>query len=79
MFYPRCPLSGCGGKSESNEPGLQYAKHAFTQWLGQQAAANHPHPYVKAALFVGTSLYEVYKRVPGGGEKRCKSCGYIFC
>lgn len=76
MFYPSCP--SCGGKSESREPSIQHSKHAFAHWLQQQAAANHPHPYLKTALALGGVGYEVYKRVPGGGEKRCTNCGHTF-
>lgn len=76
MFFPRCPQ--CGGKSTSNEPDLRYSQHAFAQWLQQQAAANHPHPYLKAAVAIGATGFEVWKRIPGAGEKRCTRCGHVF-
>ncbi|RYM05719.1 hypothetical protein [Sphingobium cupriresistens] len=76
MFYPKCPQ--CGGKTTSAEPNNRYAKHAFGQWLQQQAAANYPHPYLKAAVGVVSAGNEIYKRLPGGGLKRCKSCGHQF-
>lgn len=76
MFYPKCPR--CGGPSTSDEASLRYAKHAFAQWLQQQAAINHPHPWMKMAVMAGAAGYEVWKRVPGGGTKRCTSCGHGF-
>lgn len=76
MFYPKCP--SCGGKVVTDEPNLRYAKHAFGQWLHQQAASNHPHPYLKLAVAACTGGFEIYKRLPGGGAKRCTSCGHHF-
>jgi hypothetical protein len=77
MFYPKCPV--CGSSSESIEPcdidrGNRSASHA----LHVSAMQGHPHPVMKA-LSVGITIgRQIYKRVPGGGEKRCTSCGHTF-
>ena len=75
MFYPKSPC--CGAKSESAEPNMIYPKHAASQWLQHSGAANH-HPYLKFALGTLSLGYQVYNRVPGGGEKRCTNCGRTF-
>lgn len=76
MFFPKCPV--CGGKCKSVEPSHRYAKHGIDQWLKTQAAANHPHPYLKIGVTALVGLSEVYKRLPGGGRKQCTSCGHEF-
>ncbi|MGA0546835.1 hypothetical protein ACO2Q1_16310 [Brevundimonas sp. VNH65] len=76
MFYPAC--AHCGGKTTSSEPSTRHANYAFNQWLKQQAAANHPHGYLKMAVLICNGGNEIYKRLPGGGEKRCTNCGHTF-
>lgn len=76
MFYPKCPV--CGGATTSAETSTRYANHSFQGWLQQQAAAGHPHPYMKMGVSILMGASEVYKRLPGGGRKRCKSCGHEF-
>ena len=77
MFYPACPV--CGSKNvESNEPdAFDRGNRGMAHWARGEASMGHPHPLVKAlsiAIMVGR---QVYKRVPGGGEKRCE-CGHTF-
>jgi len=77
MFYPSCPK--CGGETESAEPhGMDHAGHGVGHYLHHQATMGHPHPYLKAAHLAITLGRQIYKRVPGGGEKRCKACGHRF-
>lgn len=78
MFYPACPKEGCGGKSTSAEPSIRAGKRVVDGWLQQQAAINHPHPYVKIGVSVLVGLNEIYKRLPGGGRKRCTKCSHEF-
>ncbi|MDF7776033.1 hypothetical protein P1X14_12310 [Sphingomonas sp. AOB5] len=77
MFFGKCP--GCGSSNiTSAEPSTYTAKHSWNQWLQQQAAAGHPHPGIKAAVLATGAIYEVYKRLPGGGKKQCRDCGHVF-
>lgn len=78
MFYPACP--NCGSKNvESNEPDtIEYGNRHMGHWAHQQALQGHPHPLIKA-ISVGIMVgRQIYKRVPGGGEKRCRDCGHTF-
>jgi hypothetical protein len=74
MFYPKCPK--CGGTTESAE------SSSFER--GSQAAGNilrstaHRHPYLQMAHLTVKVGREIYKRVPGGGEKQCQACGHRF-
>lgn len=76
MFMPKCPQ--CGGKARSAEPNTAMSKHAANGWLGAQAAAGHPHPYMKLGVMAISLGREVYKRMPGGGRKACTHCGHEF-
>ncbi len=77
MFYPKCPR--CGGKTESIEPDtIEYANRHMGHEVQWQAMQGHPHPLMKA-LTVGIMVgRQIYKRVPGGGEKRCTDCHHTF-
>lgn len=77
MWMPKCPL--CGGPTESIEPaGIDQTNRGMSSHLHTQAMLGHPHPLLKA-INIGISVgRQVYKRVPGGGEKRCKNCGHEF-
>lgn len=79
MFYPKCPK--CGSDSESIESDtLDYGNRHTGQWLHSQAMGGHSHPWVKAASFAVSVGRQLYKRVPGGGAKRCTSpaCRHEF-
>jgi len=74
MFYPKCPI--CQGKSESSE-----ASPAWTQTRvppGVLSKAPTPMKVAGIGLGVAKGAREVWKRVPGGGNKRCTVCGHHF-
>lgn len=76
IFYPKCPV--CGGKSSSaiEEPEwLHKAAHGGHHLISHAAKHN---PLVGVAVAVGAAGYAVYRRAPGGGRKRCDSCGHHF-
>ena len=79
MFYPNCPK--CAGPVESAEPADFEKRSAVGQrWLMAQRMTGHRHPYLQAAALAITAGRELYKRVPGGGAKRCTNpeCGHRF-
>lgn len=77
MFYPKCPV--CGGATESVEPDQVDRQNMRTKfWLNSQAMSGHPHPLLKAATLAVSVGRQIYKRFPGGGDKRCTSCGHRF-
>ena len=77
MFYPKCPK--CGGTSESIEPDdIDRANMRTKFWTHTEAAAGHSHPWMKAFSTAITIGRQIYKRVPGGGAKRCTKCGHEF-
>jgi hypothetical protein len=75
MFYPKCPK--CGGESE---PDFHEQEMDRRNRLGFHAGGNmaRGHPLAQAALVALRVGREAYKRIPGGGGKRCKSCGHNF-
>jgi len=74
MLYPKCPK--CGGTTETAEPGdFERGARGAGQILRH---LSHRHPYLKMAHLAVTVGREVYKRVPGGGEKQCLACGHRF-
>ncbi len=76
ILYPKCPI--CSGTSESAEPDdFERGSRAATIMLRQAA---HQHPYLKMVHLAAKAGREIYKRVPGGGQKRCSSpvCGHRF-
>jgi NAD-dependent SIR2 family protein deacetylase len=77
MLMPKCPR--CGSKTESIEPDtIEYGNRHAGQYLRSQALQGHNHPLLKA-ISVGVMVGRlIYKRVPGGGEKRCRDCGHTF-
>lgn len=78
MLYPACP--NCRSKNvESNEPdAIDFANRSASQSNHSQAMTGHPHPWVRALTFAIMAGRQVYKRVPGGGEKRCTDCYHTF-
>lgn len=79
MFYPKCPR--CGSATESAESNsFELGKRGLDYWLHSQAMAGHPHPVLKAAGLAMTIGRQIYKRVPGGGAKRCTNpdCRHEF-
>lgn len=76
MLYPKCPK--CGGTTETAEPdGFERGACGAGQML---RLAQHRHPYLKIAHLAATVGRELYKSVPGGGEKAClnPACGHRF-
>jgi hypothetical protein len=79
IFYPACPK--CGGKTCSAEStNFEAANKKFGLALWWEAVHGHPHPYLKIARVAIVVGRELYKRVPGGGTKRCKNvrCSHEF-
>ena len=74
IFYPACPK--CGGATETAEPD-DFERGARGAGMLLRQASN-AHPYLKIAHLAATLGREVYKRVPGGGEKVCTKCGHRF-
>lgn len=75
MLYPKCPK--CGGKSgpDSEENNIDDRS--------RKALHASRHMFNKVPLLhLGSIAYsagrQVYKRVPGGGGKRCEDCGHHF-
>ncbi|MES1985893.1 MAG: hypothetical protein V4461_13160 [Pseudomonadota bacterium] len=74
MFYPQCPK--CGGATLSAESdGFERGTRGVGQLLRHAA---HQHPYLKMAHLAAVAGRAIYKRVPGGGEKECTTCGHHF-
>lgn len=74
MLYPKCPK--CGGATASAEStGFEQSNRIAGGMLRRAA---HRHPYLQAAHLAATVGREIYKRVPGGGEKQCTACGHQF-
>lgn len=77
FLFPACPR--CGGETESTEPDtFEVGTRRMGQYLQTQALEGHSHPVLKIVrigLIVGR---QIYKRVPGGGDKRCTACGHQF-
>lgn len=76
MLFPKCPR--CGGKSETAENDtVTYGNRQAKRFAGGHMTG-HAHPLiglVATAVAVGNM---VYQRIPGGGRKRCTSCGHEF-
>lgn len=76
MLFPKCPR--CGGKSETAENDtVTYGNRQVKRFAGGHMTG-HAHPLiglVATAVAVGNM---VYQRIPGGGRKRCTSCGHEF-
>ena len=76
MLYPPC---SCGGTVVSAEPEhVEAGKRHTRQWLQREALVGHNHPLIKGVALAFMVGHEIYKRVPGGGEKRCTGCGRTF-
>lgn len=75
MFYPECPK--CGG--ETGPDGYEQRKDA--EFRRTQLGNRHLFNAVPI-LHLGSMLFsvgrQIYKRFPGGGGKRCKSCYHWF-
>jgi hypothetical protein len=71
MLYPKCPR--CGGKAYSAEDNnIERANKVAGRLLNVAASHGHRYPVLhlaRAAVLVGR---EGYKRIPGGGLKRCE-------
>lgn len=80
MFYPPCPKCNRNTVTSAQSAHISAAGRRAGNWLRGQQLAGHPHPAMKAAYVITLLGNEVYKRVPGGGEKRCTNpeCGHIF-
>jgi len=79
MLFPPCPQ--CGSKVESAASDrFEQSSRGASRWLSVQRATGHRHPYLHAATLAVVVGREIYKRVSGGGEKRCTAptCGHIF-
>jgi hypothetical protein len=73
-LYPKCPKCGraaASAESDDFDRNGRIAGHMLRH-------AAHAHPYLKAAHLAATLGWQVYKRVPGGGEKQCTACGHRF-
>ena len=73
MLYPKCPK--CGGKAESATIDPAWAKTRVPPSRGGEP------PVVQLARLAFTAVKvgrEAWKRIPGGGGKRCKECGHRF-
>ena len=46
--------------------------------LHQQAVSGHRHPLIAAGVTAVSIGRFIWKRFPGGGEKRCKDCGHVY-
>jgi hypothetical protein len=74
MLYPKCPK--CGGKC--------FSLYDHIRIPGGRAIVNgvkgHPVAALIGAAIAGAMAVgeEIYKRVPGGGEKMCEKCGHKF-
>lgn len=72
MFYPKCPK--CGGKSETTED-----DPTWTKARAPHISGHHPIMHTMTAAFgVAKAGYQVWRRFPGGGGKRCTICGHQF-
>lgn len=77
ILYPKCPQ--CGGTCETDEPtDFDQSARGMGALLRSAAAAGHPHPYMKAVQLAAVVGRQVYKRWPGGGQKRCTACSHSF-
>lgn len=76
MLHFPCPK--CGGKVESTEADtISYGNRQLKRFASG-GLSGHSHPLlgmVATAITVGNFIYQ---RVPGGGRKRCTSCGHEF-
>lgn len=76
MLHFPCPK--CGGKVETAESdSVSYAARNMKRF-GSGSLTGHSHPLfsgLSLALSVGNFIYQ---RVPGGGAKKCTSCGHHF-
>ena len=73
MLYPSCPK--CGGKTYSLVDDEVPHGHEIVH------VARHFPPLailVGAVALIGAVGGAIYKRVPGGGEKKCEKCGHTF-
>ncbi len=71
MLYPKCPR--CGGKSESVHE--DEVPHGVAHAVHHAAKA---FPIVAPLVVTTVAARAVWKRVPGGGMKRCTACGHEF-
>lgn len=77
MLFPKCPK--CGGKTESAEAGdLDQGIRGASYGLRTQARLGHPHSFLQAGMLAVSIGRQIYKRVPGGGLKRCTACAHEF-
>lgn len=76
MLYPKCPK--CGGTTETAESD-DFEHHSRIAGHVVRRFADS-HPALKVAHLAVMLGREVYKRVPGGGEKVClnSECGHRF-
>jgi hypothetical protein len=76
MLYPKCPL--CGGKSTTDESdSIDYSNRHVARFASGRATG-HNHPALAMFSMALSAGRFVYKRVPGGGKKRCTACGHRF-
>lgn len=77
MFYPSCP--NCRSPSKSIEDdSVEYANRHAKHQLGIMASSGHAHPLLQLGTLAITAGRFIYKRVPGGGKKKCTRCGHEF-
>lgn len=76
MLHFPCPK--CGGKVGSTEGNSVSLNNMHLKRFAAGRLTGHSHPLlgmVATAITVGNFIYQ---RVPGGGRKRCTSCGHEF-
>lgn len=76
MLHFPCPK--CGGKVETTEDSSVFHGNRHLKRFASGNLTGHAHPLlgmVATAITVGNFIYQ---RVPGGGRKRCTSCGHEF-
>lgn len=79
MFFPPCPQCQKNTVESAENERFDHAARVIKGRLVANAIAGHPHPVAKvfvSAVMIGRA---VYNRWPGGGKKRCTSCGFTFC
>lgn len=74
MLYLPCPK--CGGKVTTAESAnIDRTSAQVKHGLHTAAFA---HPVLLAAVSVFSAANFIYRRIPGGGAKRCTKCGHHF-
>ena len=77
-MFMKCPHCGSSRVRSIESDGIDAVNSGVGQVLRFEHMRHHSHPIMQLA-HLGVSLGRaVYRRVPGGGLKRCDDCGSEF-